>query len=297
MIILLTGATGFLGSHLARSFVNDGHYVVAAVRDESETSKLLFTKNITLFNLSSRSIEEAFQVPTVPEVVVHTATCYGRDGEGSKEVFACNLELPMNLMEAGSVAGVHTFINADTFYPAVYSALPDYSLSKKQFLENGTQYSQEKALRFVNLRLEHVYGPGDARNKLIPSLIQKCLDHEPRIPLTRGTQKRDFIYVSDVVSAYSKVLARIDSMAPGFIEYGVGRGESISINEMALKIKKITNSRSELEFGALPDREDELMDSLADNSALKRQGWEPEVALEEGLTRTVVSLNPGERDI
>ena len=79
-------------------------------------------------------------------------------------------------------------------------------------------------MRFINVRLQHVFGPGDDPDKFVPSLVKSCLGDLPEIRLTDGTQKRDFVFILDVVSAYSRILACLGKMPTGYVELDVGRG-------------------------------------------------------------------------
>jgi nucleoside-diphosphate-sugar epimerase len=292
MRILLTGASGFIGSHLAQKLANEGVRVIAAVRDTSDLARLRSqTEKIKLFDLGKESVEDLFLPANRPEAIVHLATCYGRKGESPQEIYRSNLYFPMTLMEAAAAGKELTFINTDTYWPESYGALPDYALSKKQFLTWGRRFAQRNDIRFVNVRLQHVYGPGDDPDKFFPSLVRDCLANLPEIRLTEGHQKRDFIFITDVVSAYLCVLQGLGILPEGFTELDVGSGTSVTIRELALMIRDATGSSSELKFGALPSRRDEIMDSVAEISGLTRLGWRPGVSLKEGIAITVRSCS------
>jgi len=138
------------------------------------------------------------------------------------------------------------------------------------------------------MRLEHFYGPGDDHSKFVSSLIRQFKEGVPEILLTHGHQKRDFIYITDVVDAYQSVL--FDSMRGenGFREFDVGSGRSIEIRKLVQMVQELfVDSPSALRFGALPYRPNEVMDSAVDLGPLRELGWSPRVPLEEGLRQTV----------
>jgi len=108
-----------------------------------------------------------------------------------------------------------------------------------------------------------------------------------------GTQKRDFIYVSDVVSAYSKVLNHVDELGQ-YSEFDVGTGEKTTIKDFVMKFCEIFCSihpecTSQLNFGAIPYRDGELMDVSVDNSHLIALGWTPQVDLDEGIRKIILT--------
>jgi len=126
--------------------------------------------------------------------------------------------------------------------------------------------------------------------------VKSCLGDLPEIRLTDGTQKRDFVFILDVVSAYSRILACLGKMPTGYVELDVGRGVSVHVKDFARMICAAAGSSSELNFGVLRQREDEIMDSVADISPLRELGWEPRVGLEKGIAMTVQSFAGEDRN-
>lgn len=145
-------------------------------------------------------------------------------------------------------------------------------------------------IRFINVRLEHLYGPGDSDSKFIIWIIKKCLLDCKKISLTSGEQRRDFIYIEDAISAYLRMVEISPELDYGFQEIGLGIGKSISLRTLVEQIHSIIGSNSLLSFGSLPYREHEIMNSRADISTLQKIGWNPRVTLQEGLEKTIASV-------
>ena len=103
------------------------------------------------------------------------------------------------------------------------------------------------------------------------------------VDLTGGEQKRDFIYIDDVVKAYKYILDFTLNKYLKFKQFNIGTGKAYSIKELACEIKKQSKSSTKLNFGALPYRVDEIMISQADNSEMKNIGWEAEYDLRKGI--------------
>ncbi|WNC16634.1 NAD-dependent epimerase/dehydratase family protein [Brevibacillus brevis] len=295
MRVLITGATGFIGSHLVKGLLADGHSIFILKRSGSDCSRLADVwKDLTAVDLDRGRWQSLFERGGGVEAIIHAATSYGRHGESLAELVQANVAFPLQLLELAQRQGTALFINTDTFSsaPAVLSAhFRGYNLTKRQFLEWGKEIAATRAsLCFRNMRLEHVYGPFDGEKKFVPSVIKSCLDHVPELKLTAGEQRRDFIYVEDVVAAYRTVLAQGLNQGCSFAEYQVGTGVATSIQEFVRLVHRLTDSRTNLSFGALPYADHEIMLSKADNAGLRELGWSWKVGLPDGIGKIVESM-------
>jgi nucleoside-diphosphate-sugar epimerase len=287
--IILTGATGFLGSHLLGKMLVDGYHVTALKRNSSDTwriKKWLDHPNLTLFDIDKESDPRVmFEVNRI-DIIVHAATEYGRKDTNISKILDVNLILPVRLIEIGIEYGVKCFINTDSFFNKEnngHSNLLNYSLSKKSLMLWLRHLS--KNIRVINIMLEHVYGPADNESKFVEHLIQQiAVIKAPRVALSPGNQKRDFIYVQDVVEAYTCLIQHGLNNEFSFKEFEVGTGTSIRVRDFVEVVKSISGSTTELGFGDLPCQSNETVDSKADNSALKELGWKPKKKLEEGVS-------------
>jgi nucleoside-diphosphate-sugar epimerase len=282
--VLLTGGTGFLGSHICEQLVRGGDKVIILKRKYSDTWRIKHLLNrLVLYNSDEADFSSIFREQNI-NAVIHTSTNYGRNGEQPHEIFQSNVIFPLTLLEAAVNFNTDTFINTDT---VLYEYLNFYSLSKKHFSDLLKIYA--KNIKVFNLRLEHVYGDKDGRDKFISMVIDSFLSNKERIQLTVGDQKRDFIYVDDVVSAYVEILDRAQNFEKSYIEYSIGSGISISIREIVELIRKLTfNSVTKTEFGAIKYRDNEIMQSVADISKAREEiQWFPQYDLETGLKMTI----------
>lgn len=286
--LLLTGATGFLGQRLLRALHARGMNLVLLKRPQSDTSMLSDLRDrVDVYDMDRTPMHEVFDRSRI-DVVVHTATCYGRARESLSEVAEVNVRFPVRLMESAIDAGVRLFLNADTFSAqaeALPAGLEAYVLTKRHFRECGELLASARGIRFLSLRIEQMYGPGDNAQKFVPSLLRALRANVPSFDLTTGDQRRDFIYVDDVVAAFVALIERADVVPAAVRSVQVGTGESHSIREFAELARDLTGSRTELRFGALPYRHGELMASRADTASLRALGWVPRVSLREGLRR------------
>jgi nucleoside-diphosphate-sugar epimerase len=281
---LITGITGFLGSKVAIELANKGYEVVALKRNSSSIKRIeSIINDIIIYDIEDINYSKLFKNHNI-DFIVHTATSYGRNNETPMEIFEANTEFPLKLLDAASIANVKKFINTDTVLDKYLNL---YSLSKNHLLEWGKFYSMRNKIQFVNMRLEHFYGLGDDESKFTTFVINKCLANSENLELTPGEQKRDFIYVDDVVSAYMTVLNNDNKDNKWFEEYDVGTGKSITIKEFVETVWRLTNSKIKLDFGVLPYRKDEVMNSTPNIKGLIDLGWECKYSLEEGLSLTI----------
>ena len=283
--ILLTGVTGFLGSHLAKAILAAGYDVIALKRKSSSLRRVeSIVSGIVYVDIEAMDFERLFLDYGKIDVIIHTATCYGRNNESVSEVFSANTEFPLRLLDAGSRAGVELFLNTDTILDKYLNL---YALSKNQLLQWGRFFSKQGNIRFVNIRLEHFYGPNDEATKFSAHVINSCLNNIPELKLTAGEQKRDFIYIDDVISAYMVLLDGIGRSESTFVEFDVGSGNSVSIREFVEAVHRLTASQTHLAFGAIPYRDGEVMHSEADTSKLTELGWHCQYDIKAGLNKLI----------
>lgn len=284
--VLLTGATGFLGSHLLEALLEQGYKVTILKRSTSDTWRIdHLLDDVSAYNVDRVSVDEAFKATKV-DAVIHTACSYGRHGQQAHEVVETNLLYGLKVLDAATFFNADAFFNTDTLLPKYLNA---YSLSKKQFAEWLKQRSHE--IKVVNLKLEHMYGPRDDQTKFVPWLISQLQQGVERIPLTEGAQKRDFIYIDDVVAAYTLTILKAEQLS-AYTELDVGTGQLTSVHDFAVAIfeayqKLNPNTETKLGFGDIPIREGEMMTVDVDNNALKELGWNVATRQTEGLEKLI----------
>ncbi len=173
MRILITGATGFLGSSLAQAFFKEGHDLVILKRSNSRTARIdNLLPHVTCYDADRCDLSRLFLEQSPIDTVLHTAACYGRGGESCVDLLKVNVEFSLQLLEMAAVSKVRFFFNAGT---SLDPFLSPYALSKKQFAEWGRMVAEQGRISFTNVRLEHFYGPHDDNSKSLPSLFVAVL--------------------------------------------------------------------------------------------------------------------------
>ena len=284
--ILLTGAAGFLGSHLLEALLVKGYKVIILKRSTSNTWRIPhLLGQVSSYDIDKQPLELVFEQQNI-NVVIHTAGQYGRDGCSISKIIEANVVFGVNLVDACLRCNVKTFINTDTM---LLPYLNNYSLSKKQFVEWLKQHSDR--IQVVNLRLDHMYGVKDDDNKFVAWILSQLKENTPKINLTPGEQKRDFIYIDDVVSAFMITLDKRRSLSQ-FSEFDVGTGRLVSVRKfverMVFHCKKLNPKlETKLLFGTVPYRKGEAMSVDVDTTGLNKIGWKSKIKLDEGLNKII----------
>lgn len=281
MNILLTGATGTLGSYLAAGLVAAGHQVVAIKRKASSLDRIDRVRpSIVFYDIERLDLSSLFSEHGQVDAVIHAATCYGRKNERPSHLSDSNTLFPLRLLEMSMEFGVPAFINTGT---TLDPRVNPYALSKFQFTEWARSLVDAKRIRFLDVQLDHIIARDDDQTKFTTWVVSSCLRNVDRIPLTKGEQQRDFVAVEDVVSAYVLLLKKADLISGGFNRIPIGSGRCVSIRHFVEKVHQLTNSTSRLDFGAVPYRDHELMVPNLDLSILRGLGWQPAFPLETSI--------------
>lgn len=298
MVILLAGATGFIGSHVLKELIDRGDSVILLKRTTSDVSRIRdLLRNVIKYDIDITPIHEIFSMNRI-DIVLNLAGVYGRKGELPSEMVSSNLCFPLIMLEQAIKNNVKAFINTDSFYNnqnlKPKNMLP-YILTKKHLVEWFSVLSKD--INIINMKLHHVYGPYDNNTKFIPWLLQQHLENSETINLTEGEQRRDFIYIDDVVKSFSCVLENIESQRIseiGIQEYEVGTGQIVTLRQFVeifhdifCSIRK--DNICQLNFGSLKYNDGELMDVQSHVDKLINLGWSPRIRIQEGISELITS--------
>jgi nucleoside-diphosphate-sugar epimerase len=299
--VLVTGGSGFIGSHLVRRLLDGGAEVAVTVRygNVMKNERLrwcwdrLHVLEADLRNRGALAAVRAF----APDVVFHLAA-YNHVGESFRQVEECfdvNAKGTANLLDVCDGVPRFVYMSTSEVYghqaavPFVEGMCPEpispYAITKYA----GELYCRMKQrvggpTAIVVLRPFNTFGPYQSAKAVIPELIINCLRGEP-IRTTKGEQTREFNYVDNIVDGLVRAAEH-----PGPIEgpVNLAAGEEVAIRDLVRLIAELTETRSPIEIGALPYRPTEIWRMFADNSrARELLGWKPVVSLREGLRRTV----------
>ena len=289
MRILLTGATGFIGSHVARALVREGHEVHVLVRAESNLGRIEdLTSSLHL--IKGDLLNPAFVLhPSAFDLGLHLAW-HVEPGNylhqpQKEDWIVASLRLASALREGGC----RRFVATGTSFEYAPSDLPQRESSPTN---PSTAYGQAKlelfeALQSIDIELAwlrpfYLYGPDEDQRRLVPVVINSLLRGQ-ETKLVPGERVRDYLHIEDVASA---ICAVAGSQLTGAVN--IASGVPITVREIALKIGEALDRVDLLKLGALPYAASEPLYLLADNTKLREgTGWKPRYPLDEGLRQTI----------
>lgn len=292
--ILITGGAGFIGSHLAIALVNGGYRV--SIIDDLSRGKYENLKSIhNKINFIKGELSEHSQLDDLiraSDIVFHLAAlsrvipsitnpelCFQSNVEGTEIVSRLCMLYNKRLIFSSSreVYGSAQYIPVDEKHALrpenPYGA---YKLIGERIIES---YSKYYGLRYAILRLANVYGNGDF-DRVIPTFIENIRNNKDII-IYGGNQTLDFVYITDVIDAFLKVLTVQDNFT-----VNIGSGKGTSILELAGIIKKIMNDRGIIDVQDKRAGEVEMF--ISDIShCYDVLYWKPETSIIEGIKKMV----------
>lgn len=298
MKVFLTGATGFIGSHLARHLIREGASVYALIRPGSSTwriSDVLSDLKIVPGDLMDFAGVQKELKSIRPDAAIHLAWYAGPDDYLVNPKNTQLVAASLNLAEAVASAGCPKMIGSGTCfeYDTSLGTLSEDSPTKPQTLYAACklslglileQFARNSGMQMAWLRFFHPYGPFEHQRRLVPSVILSLLKNET-IKVTSGEQVRDFLHIKDVAAAIWEV-AKSDLTGP----VNIGSGIPVTIREMATRIGALMNRLELIRFGAREHgtKASDPMFVCANVAKLKENtAWRPRLNLEEGLTQTI----------
>jgi nucleoside-diphosphate-sugar epimerase len=300
--VLVTGAHGFLGSHLTAALLDRGYQVSILKRDGSDLRRIRHLMDrITPFTADLRDPDQVFRAvhSSEPDAILHLAAFYAVEHtpEQIGIMADTNVKGAVALLDASRGERTPLFVNTSTctVYREQETPRAETDPIGPQNLYDLTKLQAEEACRFyrdrfgvpsVTLRIFPPYGPGDNERRLIPSVIRKLLAGESP-GLTTGMQRWDFVHVQDIAAAYLAVLSSPEPALSGGI-FNVATGDPRTVREVVEQVRIIMGSGTELRWGIVPHRRNEIWLNSGNPTKIRSVlGWEPRVSLEQGLAETV----------
>lgn len=298
MKILITGGSGFIGSHIAEHFQSSAQEIRVLDNYRTGYAKNLegLRADVIRGSITDRSLVR--DVVQGVDYIFHMAALVSVPESMSKpsECVDINVHGLLNVLEEASAAGVKKIVFASSAavygdnpsVPKIETMVPEprspYAITKldgEYYLE---LYRREGKIESASIRFFNVFGPRQdprgAYAAAVPIFMEKALRHEDITIFGDGGATRDFIYVKDIVGALA-FAAQHDIHGT----YNAGYGGQITINDLANQIISAAGSRSKIMH--LAERPGDVRHSRASAEKLLAAGWEPRYSLEEGLATTL----------
>lgn len=298
--VLVTGATGFIGSNLVRTLVQKGAKVSILKRPKSSIWRL--KDIITRIEILEADLRDKRHLQIALRkkdfrVIFHLAACVKREPSVSliKENLETNIWGTINLIDCMNRLDIKSFVNTGTCdeygdNPVPFhekqreNPLSPYAASKVAASHYCQMIARTTGFPIITLRPFLTYGPFQTGDMLIPNVVASCLKSLP-IQVTKGQQTREFHYISDIVDGF--LLAATNKKAIGEI-IDLGTGKEHTVKEVVEMIVKLTDYRLKWRLGDLPYRENEMFRFYCGGEKAKRLlKWQPKISLKDGLKKTI----------
>ncbi len=296
MKCFVTGATGFVGSHVVRMLVESKIPTAVLVRSKASCHKLVpLLSDVEVFcgDMHDESVLSGALQGFLPDTILHLGWTGVASGNRNETLQLCNLQTSIKLVQLAKNLGVSTIValGSQAEYGPKESAIDEHSACAPITLYGavklasstiGIQLCKLNEIRFVWLRLFSCFGPGDHSGAMIPSLIATLLAGE-KPSLTSARQNWDYLYVEDAARAV--IHSALDSKLEGI--FNLGSGNAVELRQIIECIRDQIDSSLPLGFGEMEQNRDAPKHLEANIGKLVASGWKPDTSLLEGIKTTI----------
>jgi len=292
-VALITGATGFVGSHLTRRLINDGWGVHIIARQNSTLNIISDVVEKITIHRHDGTTERMLDIlnESKHKVVFHLASLFLAEHQ-SKDIeplIKSNILFGAQLVEAMVKNEAYNLVNTGTSWQHYnnedYNPVCLYAATKQAFEDILKFYIETTPLRVITLKLFDTYGPNDPRPKLF-NLLKKVAEEQKPLSMSPGEQLIDIVYIDDVIDAF---IIASERLLNGKVEncegYAVSSGKPIKLKDLVKAYENVIGKKLPIEWGVRPYRQREVM--VPWNNGRLLRGWSVKVGLEEGIKNLI----------
>lgn len=288
MNILVTGATGFIGTNLTRE-LRKQHNLFILGQFEGDPEKLELPGIVMTDDI--QRLADYIKNNEI-EGVIHLASLYltVHTPEQIKDLVSSNVYFGTAVLEASSLAGsVKWFLNTGSIWQnyntkgADYNPVNLYAATKQAFIDMAKYYTDVFDIRFCTLKLCDTYGPNDTRRKIF-KLFKDYSESGEVLKMSPGEQNIDLIYITDIISGFTKLAELLASEQELGDEYVLTSGKQIPLRELAQLFCDVSGRKLNIEWGGRSYRDREVMIPW---KGVPLPGWKALVDVKEGIRRFI----------
>jgi Nucleoside-diphosphate-sugar epimerases len=284
--IIVTGATGFIGSNFVKAAKNN-YEVHVIVRPGSDISCIDNNEHQIQFHSINGDIVEIIDLfrKVRPDIVVHIASkfCSQHSSGDIEGLVNSNILLGTQVLEAMSKSACHKIINIGTSWQhydnADYNPVNLYAATKEAFKDIIRYYEETHKIIALNLELFDTYGPNDNRKKLL-SLLKGLINGGDSLEMSPGEQKINLLFITDVVDGILVALNNIKTMQFSGT-YVLRAREQVTLKDLVALSEQITGHKLTVKWGMKEYRNREVMDPYC--KGIDLPNWMPQMSLLKGL--------------
>ncbi|QLY79125.1 NAD-dependent epimerase/dehydratase family protein [Clostridium intestinale] len=290
--IVVTGATGYIGSNIVKKLLDDGNEIYLICRKSSSIENLKSVEsklNIFFYEDNIEALIEFFN-KIKPDCVFHLASLFIAEHK-NKDIGALidsNIKFGTNILEAMKEANIKNLINTGTswqnYNSEEYNPVCLYAATKEAYEKIIEYYVSTHELKVITLRLFDTFGPKDNRNKIL-NLLDKFSKEKTVLKMSPGEQMLDLTYIDDIVSGFCRANQLVGNMQVGKHYKYVLSSERIKLKDLIKLYESLSDKKVLVEWGARPYRDREVMIPCTNLEILP--GWKAEISLKDGLNRMI----------
>lgn len=297
--VVITGANGFIGSHMAMRMLEEGAYVHVMVRESSDLWRLeKVVKDIELCRVDLRNGGEVekYVRKIKPDYIFHMAA-YGVDSRQKDYIIAADTNIigTINMLNSAIAVGCEKFINTGTSMQygnksmsiretEHYSPSNIYGSTKGSATIIAHQIAAENDINISTIIPFGVFGENEGSHKFFPHVILSVL-REKSIELSLCEQYRDYCYIENIIDGF--LIAAANKKTKNEI-FNIGSGDLYQLKHFVKMIAERMDCKSEIKYGSVEYRENDLWSPQPDIGKITDVlGWSPRVSLSEGIDRTI----------
>ena len=286
--ILITGATGFIGTNLIPQLIKN-HKIVGISKNKIKSSKNFISSNIDITN---KNLKIKNKFTDIIHMAAHSditycnlnpTKCYELNVKSTQKMLEVARKKDSNFIFLSSWHAYGNPIKQPIVEDSLCNPSTHYASSKRMSEILCETYAKTYGLDIQVARLFSVYGPKSPKSSLIFNIIDQIINNS-KIILGNTYPKRDFIFISDVIMGLIKIL---NSKKKGFQVYNLGSGKSMSVENVVKNCLTISNKKLKIISSKEKRRENEIMNIQANISKMKKEfNWKTEISLKKGLEIT-----------
>jgi CDP-paratose synthetase len=267
MNVLVSGATGFIGTHLCKKLLQEKFGVHVLVRQEKQVNEMeSLGYNTFIFDGDCKKLSDYILSENI-DGIVHLASLVlsVHRSEDIDDLIESNILLGTKILDAAVLAEIRWFLNTGTFWQhynnETYNPVNLYAATKQAFENIAKYYTETSDLIFVTIKLNDTFGPGDTRPKIF-NLWQKAMFNGEVLTMTSGEQLIDISYIDNIVDAYLSLICILNNDNAEELNnksFAVYADERMTLKELAALFENVAGGKLHINWGGKPYRLREVM--------------------------------------